>query len=171
MARCKPIPMPIEAVLHSRHMQCAAGPVHRAILTVACHYWASGAPLAGIEEETARQVSRIASGHWNAIKAAVMPALADILPELATRYAKQYATREHFRAVLRENGARGRAIAMARHKARKEEANRKPSSSARVALKTPQVAAKYVNPRACMAAQALAALDNSNVESARFLDK
>jgi len=168
MAKLKPIPMPVETVLHSRHMQCAPGPVHRAILTVACHYWASGAPLAGIEEETARQVSRIASGHWNAIKQPVMTALADILPELATRYATQYATREHFRAVLRENGARGRAIAMARHKARREEANGKPSGAARVALKTPQVAAKYVNPRACMAPQALAALPSDNVETARF---
>ena len=171
MAKLKPIPMPIEAVLHSRHMAFASGPLERAIWTIACRFWASGAKLGALDEATACQVAKIQGAHWERLKAPIMAALADILPDLATRYAKQYATREHFRAVLRENGARGRAIAMARHKARKEEANGKPSSAARVALKTPQVAAKYVNPRACMAAQALADLDNSNVESARFLDK
>jgi len=171
MAKLKPIPMPIEAVLDSRHLKFTQGAVYRAVIVIACQFWAGGSRLDGFNEPMAAQLSRIPYGNWNAIKQPVMTALADILPELATRYATQYATREHFRAVLRENGARGRAIAMARHKARREEANGKPSGAARVALKTPQVAAKYVNPRACMAPQALAALPSDNVETARFLDK
>ena len=170
MAKLKPIPMPIEAVLHSRHMQCAAGPVHRAILTVACHYWASGAPLAGIEEETARQVSRIASGHWNAIKAAVMPALADILPELATKYAAAMVTRDNVRALGRKNGEKGRRIIWQRHQDRLQASDAKRLDTIQAPLKTPQRAARYVNPRACMTPQALAALPTDHVE-ARFVDK
>ena len=162
--------MPIEAVLHSRHMQCAAGPVHRAILTVACHYWASGAPLAGIEEETARQVSRIASGHWNAIKAAVMPALADILPELATRHAVAMEKREHISRVLRDGAMKSRIVNFKRRQNAKlavmDEKKPKP-----VRLITPHKAARYVNEFACMPPHELASIASRPTDTARLLDK
>jgi len=171
MAKLKPIPMPVETVLHSRHLQCAAGPVHRAVITIACHYWAAGAPLEGLSEETARQVARIPSGHWNAIRATVTAALADILPELATRHAGQVATRDAMRAMLSMNGAKGRAVSLARRKALNAAPNGNNGDSGRVALKTPHLAARYDNPAACMSAQELAALPTENVESARFCDK
>ncbi len=170
MAKLKPLPMPVEPILHSRHMQCAAGPVHRAIITIACHYWAAGAPIEGLPEETARQVSRIASGHWNAIKSPVMAALGDILPELATRHAALKASRDSFRAILSVNGAKGRAIALARRKSQKEAVSGNNASPGRVALKTPQIAARHENPRACMSPQDLAALPTDHIE-ARFCDK
>ena len=151
-------------------MQCAAGPVHRAILTVACHYWASGAPLAGIEEETARQVSRIASGHWNAIKAAVMPALADILPELATRHAVAMEKREHMSRVLRDGAMKSRIVNFERRQNAKLAVmdEKKPNP---VRLVTPKTAARYVNETAHMSPQALAALPVSTMDNARLADK
>lgn len=167
MARCKPIPMPIEAVLHSRHMQCAAGPVHRAILTVACHYWASGAPLAGIEEETARQVSRIASGHWNAIKAAVMPALADILPELATSHAIALEKRENMKRSIEAGQLKGRIVMFERRQRQKAATVEKSPAVHR----TPKTAARYVDETNPMTPQALAALPKREAEGARMADK
>jgi len=171
MAAPKPLLMPVETILHAKRMQCAAGSVHRAVISIACQFWAGGATLDGFDESVAQQIARIPAGHWAAIKSPVMAALGDILPELATRYATMYATREHFKAVLRVNGAKGRAIAMARRKARNEEANGKSNSGGRVALKTPQVAARHTNPRACMTPQELAALPADNVPDARFFDK
>lgn len=171
MAKLKPLPMPIETVLHSKHLQCAAGPVHRAVITVSCHYWAAGAPLEGLPEETARQVARIPSGHWNAIKSTVMAALADILPELATRYAAHLATRNAMRAMLSENGKKGRAISLARRKALNASHPGNNESSGRMPLKTPQIATRHVNPRACMTPQDLAALPRDSEATARFCDK
>jgi len=171
MAKLKPIPMPIEAVLDSRHLKFTQGAVYRAVIVIACQFWAGGSRLDGFNEPMAAQLSRIPYGNWNAIKQPVMSALADILPELATRYASIQATRNAMRAMLSANGKKGRAISLARRRALNQPAPEQNTSTARVALKTPQVAAKYVNPRACMAPQTLAALPSVNVETARFLDK
>jgi len=162
--------MPVETVLHAKSMQCAAGSVHRAVISVCVQFWAGGAKLESMDESVAQQIARIPAGHWAAIKAPVMAALADILPELALRYVAAHNIRENMRAMLRLNGAKGRAITLARRKAREEIADGKPVAASRVALKTPHMAEKYVNPRACLSPQDLAGIPGGKAE-ARFLDK
>jgi len=169
--KLKPIPMPIETVLHSRHLQFVQGGVYRAVIAIACQFWAGGAQLGEFDDAMAAQLSRLPVGNWNSVKAPVMAALADILPELATLYAALYASRQNLRAVLSVNGTKGRAIAIARRKAREGTDSGKQNQAARVPLKTPQIAPRYVNPAACMSPQELAALPQDNVESARFCDK
>jgi len=163
--------MPIETVLHAKRMQCAAGSVHRAVISIACQFWAGGATLDGFDESVAQQIARIPAGHWAAIKSPVMAALGDILPELATLHTAAQNTRNAMRAMLSANGQKGRAIALARQKARTIADLGKCGDSGRVALKTPQVAARHTNPRACMTPQELAALPADNVPDARFFDK
>ena len=170
MAAPKPLLMPIETVLHAKGIQFVQGGVYRAVIAIACQFWAGGAVLGDFDDAMAQQLSRLPVGNWNSIKAPVMAALADILPELATRYATMHATRENFKAVLRVNGAKGRAIALARGKARREEAEGK-NTSGRMPLKTPQIATRHVNPRACMTPQDLAALPRDSEATARFCDK
>jgi len=171
MAKLKPIPMPIETVLHSRHMAFASGPLERAIWTIACRFWASGAKLEALDEATACQVAKIQGAHWERLKAPVMAALADILPDLERRYAAAMVTRENVRALGRKNGEKGRQIIWQQRQARLQASDAKRLDMVQAPLKTPHLAARYANPRACMAPQALAALPSDNVETARFLDK
>ena len=167
MAKTKPLPMPLEPVLHSKHMQFAAGSVYRAVLTVSCAFWAGGACLDGFNDAKAAQISRMPVGAWNAVKSPVMSALADILPELATRHVAAQASRDHMSRVVRENGQKGRLIMWQRHQARKTERDaEKPAP-----LKTPHKAARYVNESACMPPHELASIASRPTDTARLLDK
>jgi hypothetical protein len=169
MAKTKPLPMPIDLVILSKHLAIAPGPVHRAIVVITCHFWAAGAPPDGMEEETARQVAKIASGHWNAIRMAVMAALADLLPALSREYAIAQARRENIRRAIADAGAKGRATAAANRKAGIIYAigNKQP-------LATPDTATRYRNERACLTPQELAAIGKRPTDTtavARYADK
>lgn len=170
MAKIKPLPMPLEPVLHSKHMQFAAGSVYRAILAVSCAFWAGGACLDGFNDAKAAQISRMPVGAWNAIKSPVMSALADILPELATRHAMAQATRDNMRRSIAAAQTKGRMVMFERRQARKAatEENKQPEP---VRLKTPHKAARYVNESACMAPHELAALPRTTANNALLLDK
>src|SRR5208337_3042996 len=152
MAKLKPLPMPLEPVLHSKHLQFAGGSVYRAVMTVACAFWAGGACLDGFNDAKAAQIARMPVGAWNAVKSPVMAALADILPELATRYVAAQSTRDNMRAMLAANGQKGRAICIARRKQEEEAAVGKQ----RARLVTPHKAARYVNEAACLPPHELA---------------
>src|SRR5208283_4856320 len=119
MAKLKPIPMPIEAVLHSRHMAFASGPLERAIWTIACRFWASGAKLGALDEATACQVAKIQGAHWERLKAPIMAALADILPELATLHATALAKRENMKRSLAAGQLKGRIVMFERRQKQK----------------------------------------------------
>lgn len=167
MAKLKPIPMPIEAVLHAKRMQFAPGAVHRAVISIACHFWAGGAVLDGFDESMAQQIARIPSGHWAAIKAAVMPALADILPDLATLHATALEKRENMKRSLAAGQLKGRIVMFERRQKQKAATEQKIN----LPVRTPKTARRYVNESACMTPQALAALSTANEVAARFLDK
>ncbi|HTS08665.1 MAG TPA: hypothetical protein VMP68_24065, partial [Candidatus Eisenbacteria bacterium] len=92
-------------------------------------------------------------------------------PDLERRYAAAMVTRENVRALGRKNGEKGRQIIWQQRQARLQASDAKRLDMVQAPLKTPHLAARYANPRACMAPQALAALPSDNVETARFLDK
>ena len=159
--------MPLEPVLHSKHLAFASGPLERAIWLIACRFWASGACLDGFDEAAACQIAKINGAHWVRLKSPVMSALADILPELATRHVAAQASRDHMSCVVRENGQKGRLIMWQRHQARKTERDaEKPAP-----LKTPHKAARYVNEFACMPPHELASIASRPTDTARLLDK
>jgi len=159
--------MPLEPVLHSKHMQFAAGSVYRAILAVSCAFWAGGACLDGFNDAKAAQISRMPVGAWNAIKSPVMSALADILPELATLHATALAKRENMKRSLAAGQLKGRIVMFERRQKQKAATEQKIN----LPVRTPKTARRYVNESACMTPQALAALSTANEVAARFFDK
>jgi hypothetical protein len=169
MAKTRPLPMPVELIILSKHLAIAPGPVHRAIVVITCHFWAAGAPPGGMEEETARQVAKIASGHWNAIRIAVMAALSDILPALAHEYAIAQKRRDNIRAAISEAGAKGRATIEARRRV----GNLIVLDKKKPALVTADTATRYVNKKAVITPQKLAAIGKLPTDtgtSARYQD-
>lgn len=167
MAKPKPLPMPIETVLHSRHMQFAAGSVHRTVIAIACQFWAGGAVLDGFDEAKAAQIGRIPSGHWQAIKAPVMAALGDILPELAMRHAVEHEKRLNMRRSLEAGQLKGRIVMFER----RQKQNAATVEKSPAAFRGAQTARKYVNETHPMSPQALAALPVSTMDNARLADK
>ncbi|HTS05542.1 MAG TPA: hypothetical protein VMP68_08160, partial [Candidatus Eisenbacteria bacterium] len=63
-------------------------------------------------------MAKIQGAHWERLKAPVMAALADILPDLERRYAAAMVTRENVRALGRKNGEKGRQIIWQQRQAR-----------------------------------------------------
>lgn len=100
----KPLPMPVELVLHSKHLAIAPGSVHRAICSICMLVWSSGNPPPAIDESTAQQIAKIPGGHWSAIKAPVMAALADILPELSAAHVDAAFRKAHVKAFFANAG-------------------------------------------------------------------
>lgn len=186
----QPLPMPIEMVLHSKHLICAAGAVHRTILTVTCHFWASGAPASGLDDATACQIAKIASGQWSAIKTPVMAALADLLPMLAREHAIRLDAKNRMTAAIRAAGEKGRATAQANRAQRAAAStiiainkNRTDQSTKTIKpepppLRTPQTAREYTNHAAPLKPAELAQITKQNQqvnqtekENARFVDE
>lgn len=148
MAKVKPLPMPIEAVLDSRHLKFAPGSIYRAVITISCRFWASGGGLDGFSESTAYQISQIELGHWNRIKTPVMTALADILPMLERQHIIAQGKRDSMRAMLRGNGEKGRRVMQERRNLKSESAVEKSTTTKAQVIRTPATYARVTNPAA-----------------------
>jgi hypothetical protein len=169
MAKTKPLPMPVELVLNSRHVKCCGGTLERGVAIVAMRFWAAGCPASGLNAAEACQIAKFTPTAWNRLRIDFMAALAEVLPALSREYAIAQAKRDAIRARIAEGAAKGRAVlAQRRHECRIASFDKKPK------LVTPDTAERYENPRAVMTPQELAAIGKKPTDSspaARFSDK
>ena len=167
MAKPKPLPMPVDVVLGSKHLAFASGPLERAVWCIACRFWLSGAVLDGFDESTACQVAKIQGAHWERLKTPLMAALGDILPELAMRHAVEHEKRLNMRRSLEAGQLKGRIVMFER----RQKQNAATVEKSPAAFRAPKTAARYVNETGLMSPQALAALPVSTMDNARLADK
>jgi hypothetical protein len=169
MSKSKPLPMPIDLVLDSKYLKCSGGTLERAVMIVTARFWAAGCPASGLNAAEACQVAKLTPTAWNRLKNDLMAALENLLPKLAHEHAIAQAKRDAIRNAIAEGAAKGRAtMAMRRHIQAFSSSDKKPG------LVTPDTATRYVNPRAVMRPDKLAAigkLPTDKTDAARFSDK
>jgi hypothetical protein len=78
-----PLPMPVDIVAASKHLLFTTGAVERAIWTISCRFWLSGADQEAFNETAAREVAKQDGGTWTRVQKPLMAAMADIIPALA----------------------------------------------------------------------------------------
>src|SRR5208282_5062075 len=159
--------MPVDVVAGSKHVQFMGGALERALWLIVCRFWLSGAVLDGFTETTAREVCKADGATWERIKAPLMAALGDILPELAMRHAVEHEKRLNMRRSLEAGQLKGRIVMFER----RQKQNAATVEKSPAAFRAPKTAARYVNETGLMSPQALAALPVSTMDNARLADK
>lgn len=167
MAKPKPLPMPVDVVAGSKHVQFMGGALERALWLIVCRFWLSGAVLDGFTETTAREVCKADGATWERIKGPLMAALNDILPDLATRHAVEHEKRLNMRRSLEAGQLKGRIVMFER----RQKQNAATVEKSPAVHRTPKTAARYVDETNPMTPQALAALPKREAEGARMADK
>jgi len=166
----RPLPMPIELVLDSKHLKFAPGSVYRAVITITCLFWSSGGVLDGFDESIGAMIAKIPAGHWNAIKTPVMAALADLLPELSRRREIDQAKRDNMRRVLADGQAKGRAVVAFNRQKRNDLSQDKNQSQKASVPRTPAMLPRVVNPNAATAPAGMAQIDRVKGDEVRLAD-
>ncbi len=170
MAKIRPLPMPVDLVLTHRAMFFCSGATYKVILAITCHFWAAGCPSSDLDDESLASLARTGAGRWQALKTGLKPILAELLPKLAHEHAVAQMRRDNIRTRMRDAAERGRATMAKRRMDSTILAFEKKTKK----LVTPDTATRYVNPRAVMRPDKLAAigkLPTDKTDAARFSDK
>jgi len=170
----KPLPMPVELVLDSKHLKCCIGTVERAVIAITCRFWAAGCSPMPFSAVAAREVAKLDGGAWTRSEAAIMAALADLLPALARAYSITQSRKANMKFVLGKISADTRA---ARYQSAKPKTESKPEIKKPSHNPMPLVTPAHAQPfksdgRMHLSPQQLAAMGKAEKnEIARLSDK
>jgi hypothetical protein len=161
------IPCPLEIIDRHPPLKFMSGAAYRAAWCIAVSYWQAECPAKALDDMALSALARMNSSQWTHIKREVTPAIAALLPLLASRYQALAAKRAKYAATMRDKGMRGRAGTLHRQKlAAIAEAEKNLHDVATPATRhaRPVTKAPYVNPRAPLPPRELADIGRTTRE-------
>lgn len=153
------IPLPVELVCFHPAMQFTSGAAYRATLAICAAYWLAECPAPAMADMNLATLGRMNIAQWRHVKSEVMPALAALLPALASTYRNCHASRARKAQQARRAGKAGHDAmrrAQSAAMATKPEKVLTDTPSPADAHRQPTRAPEYHNPATAMPPRTLA---------------